>query len=75
MIEQYEKERRKQVSIMRAITNYGMGVFFFCLGVFFFIYERLGIDIGAKPSALDKVIGVLFVSYGAWRIYRGYKKS
>jgi hypothetical protein len=75
MIEEYENQRQRQVSQMRTITNYGMGVVFFCAGIFFLIYERLGIDLGQKPSGLDKLIGILFVAYGAWRIYRGYKKN
>jgi hypothetical protein len=60
---------------MRTITNYGMGVIFVCAGIFFFLYDKLGIDLGRKPSGLDKIIGILFVVYGAWRIYRGYKKN
>ena len=75
MIEEYEKKRQRQVSQMRTITNYGMGIFFLCLGIFFLIYERLGIDIGSRPSGLDKIIGIVFVLYGSWRIYRGYKKN
>jgi hypothetical protein len=75
MIEEYENQRQKQVSQMRTITNYGMGVIFVCAGIFFFLYDRMGIDLGRKPSGLDKIIGILFVIYGAWRIYRGYKKN
>lgn len=75
MVEEYENQRRKQLSQMRTITNYGMGVVFLCAGIFFFVYEKLGIEIGRKASGLDIIIGVLFVAYGAWRIYRGYKKN
>ena len=75
MIEEYENQRQKQLSQMRTITNYGMGVVFICAGIFFFVYDSLGIEIGRKASGLDIIIGVLFVAYGAWRIYRGYKKN
>ena len=75
MVEEYENQRLKQLSQMRTITNYGMGVVFLCAGIFFFVYEKLGIEIGRKASGLDIIIGVLFVAYGAWRIYRGYKKN
>ena len=75
MVEEYENQRRKQLSQMRTITNDGMGVVFLCAGIFFFVYEKLGIEIGRKASGLDIIIGVLFVAYGAWRIYRGYKKN
>jgi threonine/homoserine/homoserine lactone efflux protein len=75
MIEEYENQRQKQVSQMRTITNYGMGVVFICAGIFFFVYEFLGIDLGREPSPVDKIIGALFVLYGIWRLYRGYKKN
>ena len=75
MIEEYEYQRQKQLSQMRTITNYGMGVVFVCAGIFFFVYDRLGINLGRKAGGLDIIIGILFVAYGAWRIYRGYKKN
>ena len=75
MIEEYENQRQKQVSQMRTITNFGMGVVFICAGIFFFVYEFLGIDLGREPSPVDKIIGALFVLYGIWRLYRGYKKN
>jgi hypothetical protein len=75
MIEEYESQRQKQISQMRTITNYGMGIVFLCAGIFFLIYERLDIDFGRTPSGVDKVIGIMFVAYGGWRIYRGYKKN
>ncbi|HZF65392.1 MAG TPA: hypothetical protein VEZ55_12935 [Chitinophagaceae bacterium] len=76
MIEEYQQKREQQVARMRSVTHYVMGVLFFCLGVFFLVYEYFEVDlIGRKPSSLDKVIGVLFIAYGAWRIYRGYKKN
>ena len=75
MIEEFENQRQKQLSQMRTITNYGMGVVFLCVGIFFFIYDRLGINLGRERGWMDIVIGILFVIYGAWRIYRGYKKN
>jgi hypothetical protein len=75
MIEEYENQRQKQISQMRTITNYGMGVVFLCAGIFFLIYERFGINLGKEPSGLDEILGILFILYGVWRIYRGYKKN
>ena len=75
-IEEYENQRQKQIVRMRSITNYIMGTLFLGVGIFFLIYNSLGINLmGRKPSFLDIVIGVMFVLYGAWRIYRGYKKN
>lgn len=76
MIEEYENRRRKQVSVMRSILDYGMGGLFLLIGLYFLLYDVLGINIfRSKPSGLDIFIGVLFVLYGSWRIYRGYKKN
>ncbi len=76
MIEEFENKKEKQITQMRTISNYGMGIFFFCLGVFFLVYESFGIEmVGRESSPLDKFIGGLFIVYGCWRIYRGYKKN
>jgi len=39
MVEEYEKQRRNQLSQMRTITNYGMGVVFVCAGILFLFYQ------------------------------------
>ncbi len=76
MIEEFENKKQKQMTQMRTISNYGMGIFFVCLGIFFLVYESFGIDMmGRKSSPLDKLIGGLFIIYGSWRMYRGYKKN
>lgn len=76
MNEAYEKQRRKQMTIRRAIMDYSMGTIFFLLGVFFLLHKILGIQFGNNRSAvLDTVFGIMCVLYGAWRIYRGYKKN
>lgn len=75
-IEEYENQRQKQIVRMRSVTNYIMGVLFLGVGIFFLIYDKIGIDMmGRKPSYMDIIIGVMFVLYGGWRIYRGYKKN
>ena len=77
MIEEYEKKRKKQVSSMRAIMDYAMGVVIVLLGVFFFSRDQFKLDFNESfpPNYLDKVFGGICVLYGAWRIYRGYKKN
>ena len=78
MFEEYEKNRRKQVSLMRSILDYGMGLFFAAVGVLFFFRGNIPTfldDYLRPPDALDKILGVIFFIYGSWRIYRGYKKQ
>ena len=76
MAGEYEQQRRKQVSTMRSVMDYGMGFVFFLIGVYFLTYAKLGLNIfPRKPSPVDYLIGVLFFAYGAWRMYRGYKKN
>lgn len=75
MMEDYNKQREKQIGKVRSLTNMVMGALFLILGIFFLIYQSLGITdlMGRKPSGLDKILGILFIVYGTWRIYRGYK--
>lgn len=76
MLEEYEKKRRRQVSFMRALMDFAMGAIILLLGVALFIHEKLNIQISERfsPNAV-KILGVVFVVYGIWRIYRGYKKN
>jgi sulfite exporter TauE/SafE len=77
MLEEFEKKRQKQVSSMRAIMDYAMGVIIIILGVLFFFRDQFDFSLNEtyKPNAWDKVFGGICVLYGAWRIYRGYKKN
>lgn len=76
MMDEYENERRKQIAARRSIADYGMGAVFILIGIYFLLYDILDISIfPRKPSVMDKLIGVLFLVYGGWRVYRGYKKN
>ncbi len=80
MLEEYEKRKRKQVSGMKSLMDYGMGVLILFLGLFFIFRMELGprlqinVTLG-KPDSLEKIFGGLSILYGLWRIYRGYKKN
>jgi hypothetical protein len=79
MFEEYEKKKRKQVSIMRSMMDYVMGFVIFLIGLFFLFRSRFGdIPVNEKlgePDLLEKMFGGLCLLYGIWRIYRGYQKK
>lgn len=76
MFEDYEKKKRKQVSMMRSVMDYGMGILILLVGLFFLFHEKLKLKFADFPSSsLDKFMGGLFLVYGCWRLYRGYKKN
>jgi hypothetical protein len=77
MIEEYEKKRKKQVSFMKSILDYGMGLVIILLGCLFMFRNKLNLSINEKypPDQMDKILGVICVLYGVWRLYRGYKKN
>ncbi len=75
--EEYEQQRNKQVSKMRSILDYSMGLIIIAIGVFLFFRSELTLSLNKKfvPDNWDKVYGVVAFMYGIWRIYRGYKKN
>lgn len=78
MFEEYEKKKKRQVSQMRSLMDYGMGIIIVGAGVFFFFRSKLGnIPLNERfpPNDVDKIFGAVCLIYGGWRIYRGYKKN
>lgn len=78
MFEEYEKKKRKQVSFMRSLMDYGMGIIILGAGIFFFFRGKLGnIELNQRfpPDSIDYFFGAICLLYGSWRIYRGYKKN
>jgi cytochrome c biogenesis protein CcdA len=77
MLEEYERKKRKQVAVMRAIKDYSMGFIILLLGLFFFFRDRFdnGFNRLRPPDDIDKIFGAVCIVYGVWRIYRGYKKN
>ncbi len=67
MIDEYEKRKRKQIALMRSLLDYGLGIGIIVGGVFLFIKYKSDLTL--------KLFGAACVLYGAWRIYRGYKKN
>lgn len=76
MFEEYEKRKRSQISVMRSVMDYGMGLLILLVGIFFLFHEHFKFSfLKFPPSAEDKIFGGIFLVYGIWRIYRGYKKN
>lgn len=79
MPEEYDRKKRKQVSQMKSVMDYGMGIFILLIGLFFLFRDKLEnfpLSKGlGKPDATEKVFGGLCILYSIWRIYRGYKKN
>ncbi len=77
LFEKYNNEQKKKVGISIAIRDYGMGIILTVLGLFFLLRSFVDIPFNKSypPDSLDIVIGIMFTLYGAWRIYRGYKKN
>lgn len=73
----YEEKKRKQISSMKSIMDYGMGVLFLILGLVFLFHNQLNFDFSKYSNTpwLDVLFGVICIVYGGWRIYRGYKKN
>jgi len=78
MLEEYERNKRKQISNMRSLMDFGMGLIIFLAGMFFFFRSKFGkISLNERfpPDDIDKIFGAFCIIYGAWRIYRGFKKN
>jgi hypothetical protein len=77
MFEDYEKKKRNQVSLMKSLMDYGMGIIILFLGAFFFFRDQFNMKFNKSfpPDDIDKILGVICIIYGIWRIYRGYKKN
>jgi hypothetical protein len=77
MFEEYEKKKRKQISFMKSLLDYGMGIMILFAGVFFFFRSKFHISFNERfpPNDIDKIFGVICIVYGCWRIYRGYQKN
>jgi hypothetical protein len=77
MIEEYEKQKRKRLALRKSIMDYAIGVLIVGMGIFFLLRQNLKLRFNEDypPNTMDKVFGVICLLYGAWRIYRGYKKN
>jgi len=79
-LEEFENEplsdRDKAMIRMRSITNYVMGLFLIGAGCFFMFPMRSTRQyIDQYDPTIIKIFAILCWVYGAFRIYRGYRKN
>jgi len=76
MLKDFQEQQIKRATRMRSLKDTAVGVLWILIGIFFLVYRYFNINLfRTKPSMLDYLIGGLFILYGGWRIYRGYKKD
>ena len=69
MLEEFQEQQRKKTLRIRSFMDFTMGGLFIAIGIVLLIYQ-----VGTLEQFNRKGLGVLFILYGVWRIYRGYKK-
>lgn len=77
MLEEYEKQKRKQIIIRRAMMDYAIGGVITLVGIFFLVRNRFDLAFNERfpTDDTDYIFGGVCLLYGVWRIYRGYKKN
>jgi high-affinity Fe2+/Pb2+ permease len=76
MLEDFQEDQRKRTARVRSIMDFTMGILIIAIGLYFLLYNKLHINIfNRQPSVIDYFIGAMFILYGIWRMYRGYKKD
>lgn len=70
MIEDFQEQQRKRTVRIRSFMDFTMGGLLVIAGTLLLIYK-----VGNLDDINRKGLGMLFCLYGAWRIYRGYKKN
>ncbi len=79
-LEEFEREklstREKNLVQMRSLTNYVMGVFLIGAGFVFLIPVKATKPYIDQYDPLSiQILAIICFIYGAFRVYRGYKKN
>lgn len=70
MLEDFQEQQRKRTTRIRSFMDFTMGGLLVVAGTLLLFYKITNLE-----ELNRKGLGVLFVLYGLWRIYRGYKKN
>jgi hypothetical protein len=74
MANEIEEKKLNRKLTFHTIQNYAMGVLWLALGLVCLFYEKLNIHISLTGS-WNVILGSVFILYGLFRIYRGYKNK
>jgi hypothetical protein len=75
MASDYDDKKMRAYSNRRAVMDYGMGILYLAGGTFAILADKLGFEREILPVPYSYIFGGLFLIYGIFRIYRGYKKN
>lgn len=70
----FDEKRRRTYAGRRSIMDIGMGLVIAAFGVFFATADKMGIKFGIDNSMRFAFAGLCLL-YGAFRMYRGFKKN
>ena len=70
MLEDFQDEQRKRTVRIRSFMDFAMGGLFIVIGITLQFYKEIRLE------AINRTgLGIVFILYGIWRLYRGYKKN
>ena len=77
-LEEFENtpdNKTKRYILMRSITDLGMGFIYIGVGAIIIFGKQFNFSNDFTASTPAKIFAVLVIIYGAWRLYRGFKKK
>lgn len=75
MENEFQERRTKRYMTMRSVMDFGMGILYIGVGLFFMFPEKVGFQMEGFDKIFRYIFGGLCLFYGGWRIYRGFKKD
>lgn len=70
-----EATKRKAIISRRRVADFGMGLIYSAMGIFFLFSDKMGVELEFPAKPFSYIFGGLCLLYGGFRIYRGYKKN
>lgn len=71
----YHDTKVKRYANMKSIIDFGMGIIYLGVGIVILLAKKLKLKNEFADSAIGKGLAVIVIIYGAWRIYRAFKKD